>query len=252
MKESTSVVGFDENLPNTFVRPTDEAGRKLFREYGAVFVARGDTIPPPVVVFQSDSEVSSFQSGLQVGRHAMDGFSMELQAPAMTSLLKAADAARSKGESISPRDSDSARRGYDETVELWKSRVDPALKHWTSNGRLTDAEARRIRGLSPFEQVPEIFRLEAQGMYFSKDLSKSIIYSVAPPGASQHLSMLAFDVKEHDNPTVRSILNEYGWFQTVISDLPHFTFLGVSERELPDLGLKETIDNGRSFWIPNI
>jgi hypothetical protein len=100
--------------------------------------------------------------------------------------------------------------------------------------------------------VPEIFKLESNGMFFSKDLSKSIIYSVAPPGTSQHISLLSLDVSEHENARVRGILAKHGWFQTVVSDLPHFTFLGVPENQLSSLGLKKTNDDGRVFWIPNI
>src|SRR5205085_7408816 len=126
------------------------------------------------------------------------------------------------------------------------------LEHWVSTGKLQQADAERIKSLSPFEQVPEIFKLEAQGMFFSKDLSKSIIYSVAPPGTSQHLSMLALDVSEFENSKVRDILAKHGWYQTVQSDLPHFTFLGARETELENLGLKKVTDGGRTFWLPNI
>jgi hypothetical protein len=89
-------------------------------------------------------------------------------------------------------------------------------------------------------------------MYFAKDLSKSIIYSVAPPGTSQHLSMLALDITEHDDAAVREIMARNGWHQTVVSDLPHFTYLGVPESELPALGLKKVNDGGRSYWLPSI
>ncbi|MBA3693716.1 MAG: peptidase M15, partial [Acidobacteria bacterium] len=84
------------------------------------------------------------------------------------------------------------------------------------------------------------------------DLAKSIVYSVAPPGTSQHLSMLALDVNEHDDLRVRDVLAEHGWFQTVVSDLPHFTFLGVSKNQLSKLGLKKIFDSGRFFWLPNL
>ena len=100
--------------------------------------------------------------------------------------------------------------------------------------------------------MPEILRLEGKGLYFNMDFTKSILYSVAAPGTSQHLSMLAFDVKEFENAEVRSILARHGWFQTITSDLPHFTFLGVSESELPSLGLKKTTNSGRTFWIPQL
>ncbi len=93
---------------------------------------------------------------------------------------------------------------------------------------------------------------ESKGLYFSKDLSKSILFSVAAPGASQHIFMLALDVEQFANKNVREILADHGWFQTVLSDLPHFTYLGVKESELPALGLKKVTHGGQIFWIPNI
>ncbi len=64
--------------------------------------------------------------------------------------------------------------------------------------------------------------------------------------------MLALDVTEFDNPRVREILGKHGWFQTVLSDLPHFTFLGLKEKDLPKHGLKSVEADGQTFWIPNI
>jgi hypothetical protein len=64
--------------------------------------------------------------------------------------------------------------------------------------------------------------------------------------------MLAFDVMEFDNQRIREIMARHGWFQTVVSDLPHFTFLGVSESELKELGLKKVKNGGRKFWVPDI
>lgn len=244
--------GFEANLPAGFRQPSDEAGRKLLREYGAVFVAHGGAVPPTTVVFKDESEVSAFQSALQTSSESIGGFTMQLQAPAMTALKAAIAEAKENGRSITPRDVDSGRRSYNETIELWNSRVDPALKHWVGKGRVSQSDADRIKSLSPYEQVPEVFKLEAQGIYFAKDLSKSIIYSVAPPGTSQHLAMLALDVKEHEDPKVRNLLAKHGWYQTVISDLPHFTFLGVPESELAGLGLKKESSGGRTFWIPAI
>jgi hypothetical protein len=162
-----------------------------------------------------------------------------------------ADADR-EGLSITPRGADSARRNYNDTVELWMSRVEPALVHWVGKGRIAPEQADAIRALPPFQQVPEVFALEEEGIYFAKDLSKSIIYSVAPPGASQHLSLLAFDVGEFNQEPVREILAAHYWYQTVTSDLPHFTFLGVAEQELSGLGLKLVENSGRKFWLPDV
>jgi hypothetical protein len=119
-------------------------------------------------------------------------------------------------------------------------------------GRLTKQESKRIRALTPREQVPEILRLEQWEIFFSKEFSKSIFYSVAAPGTSQHISMLALDVTEHASAPVRAILARHGWFQTVLSDMPHFTYLGAEEPDLPSLGLKRVQNQGRVFWIPDL
>lgn len=243
---------FDESLPSGFVRPTDDVGRRILKEYGSLFVAKGGATPPNTVIFRNDAEVSAYQTSVSKKGQTIGGISIELQSVAMEALKIAVQDAKNKNLTITPRGKDAGRRTYTGTVDLWKSRVDPGLSHWTQAGRITSADAQRIKSLQPFEQVPEIVKLESQGLYFSKDLSKSIIYSVAPPGTSQHLSMLALDVAEHDNAQVRDILAKYGWFQTVISDLPHFTFLGVSEDELTGLGLRKVSESGRAFWVPNL
>lgn len=231
--------------------PADDVGRRLLNEYGAMFVARGVTAPTKIV-FKDEAEVSAFQYTLQIGTENIGGFPMELQTAAMDDLRNAISEAKSQGLSITPRYADSARRSYDETVGLWASRVEPALKHWVENERMTQSHADRLRTMSPFEQVPEVLKLEEQGIYFAKDFSKSIVFSVAPPGTSQHLSMLAFDVTEHENPRVRELLAKHKWHQTVVSDLPHFTYLGVEENEMSGLGLKKATNAERTFWVPDI
>ena len=179
--------GFTANLPNGFVSPTDAVGQKLLKEYGALFVARNGATAPNTVIFKSEAEVSAFQNGLQKSKEKIGGFDVELQSAAMKGLQDAIAEAKQNSLNITPRGADSARRDYNGTVELWASRVNPGLVNYVGKGKLSQSEADRIKALSPFEQVPEIFKLESQGMFFSKDLSKSIIYSVAPPGTSQHL-----------------------------------------------------------------
>jgi hypothetical protein len=245
---------FLSSLPSGFKLPddSDEVGMRMLSDYGAMFVARGGAVPPPTVVFADEAAVSSWQASVKPARADFGGINIELQGPAMKALTEARDEARASRLDITPRGPDAARRTYAETVKLWQSRVDPGLSHWVSAGSLTKEEAARIRALSPRDQIPEILKLEDQGLYFSKDFEKSILYSVAAPGTSQHLSMLAFDVKEYDNASVRSILARHGWFQTVSSDLPHFTYLGVTEDQLPSLGLKKTTNGGRTFWVPDL
>ncbi len=243
---------FYKKLPEKFKIPKDSFGSKILKEYGALFVAKTNAVLPKSVIFKDEKEVAKFQENVSISRFTVGKFEIELQTSAMDALKNAIAEAEAENLTITTRDYDSGRRGYNETVGLWYSRVEPALDFWTSNGKISISEAERLRTLSLSEQIPEIFKLEEQGIYFSKDLSKPIMYSVAPPGTSQHLSMLAIDINEFDIPAIQQIMARNGWHQTVISDLPHFTFLGANEDELAALGLRKVISGGRSYWIPNI
>lgn len=243
---------FYANIPDDLVIRNSKVERRLLTEYGAVFVGQGGVTPPPSIVFRDEREVIAFQESLDTRIEVLAGLPMELQSAAMDDLKNAVAEAEAAGLTISPRDSDSAKRSYGETVGLWTSRVEPALRYWVGNGKISKAEADRVAAMSPSEQVPEVLKLEEKGIYFAKDLSKSIIYSVAPPGTSQHLSMLAFDVKEFENEQVRAILAGNKWYQTVVSDLPHFTYLGADENDLPRIGLKKITSGDRIFWVPDI
>ncbi len=249
--EKADKPNFFDNLPADFELPTDKSGELLLREYGAVFVARNGAVPPKKIFFESEEEVLAFQSSVETESRKLGGIVIQLQKPAMLALDAAIKDASKQGLTISPRGVDSGRRGYNQTIALWKSRVEPGLNYWVGKGRLKSAEATAIRRMSVRLQINEILRLEQDSIYFAKSLDKSIIYSVAPPGTSQHIAMLALDVKEFENPRVRSILSNHGWFQTVVSDLPHFTYIGVNETELPGLGLKKVRSGNRDFWIPD-
>ena len=232
--------------------PEDPVARRVLHDYGAMFVGT-DAMLPPVCVFSSEEQVADFQKAAGRARTTIDGAAIELQPAAMSALLKARAVARAEDHDITPRDGpEAARRNFKDTVRLWNTRFLPALDHWTSLGRLTSPQADRLRVLPASEQVAEVLELERDGIFFSKDLSKSVLYSIAAPGTSQHIAMLAFDANEFLNQRVREILAAHGWFQTVLSDLPHFTFLGLNEDQLPGHGLKRVKVDGQVFWIPNI
>lgn len=236
------------------VCPTaDPVASRVLKDYGAMFVASAKVTPPPVCVFTSEAQVAKFQETAGFTSETIRGDQIELQPEAMKALLKARAEARQQGLEITPRDgSEAARRNYDDSVRLWNTRFLPGLKHWIGKGKITSAQATRLRGLPLHDQVGEVLELEKQKIYFSKDLSKSILYSIAAPGTSQHIAMLALDVTEFPNTRVRALLAKHGWFQTVKSDLPHFTFLGLPESELPEHGLKSVVVDGQKFWIPNV
>jgi len=237
----------------TICPPSDPVSRRILEEYGAIFVADKKVTPPPVCIFTTEEQVTRFQdnAGSEVEKIGFD--EVELQPAAMKHLNKAREEAQKEGLDITPRDgAEAGRRNYDDSVRLWNSRFEPALDYWLSQGRLTETQVARLKSLPLSQQVAEVLELEKSGIYFSKDLSKSILYSIAAPGASQHIAMLAFDVNEFDNPRVREIMAKHGWFQTVLSDLPHFTFLGLKEKDLPKHGLRSVEINEQVFWIPNV
>jgi hypothetical protein len=232
---------------------SDSVARRILEDYGAMFLATKKVTPPPVCIFTSETEVTKFQEEADYVTENIEGADVDLQKEAMKQLLKAREQALKEGLNITPRDgAEAARRSYEDSYQLWNTRFMPALDYWLQQGRLTEAQVARLKNLPLHEQIAEVLELERTGIYFSKDLSKSILYSIAAPGTSQHIAMLAFDVNEFDNPRVREILAERGWFQTVLSDLPHFTFLGLKEKDLPKNGLKNVEVDGQTFWIPNV
>jgi hypothetical protein len=232
---------------------TDAVARRMLEEYGAMYVATKKVMPPPVCIFTSEEEVTKFQDHAGFASALIGYDEIELQPEAMKQLLKAREEANKEGLDITPRGgTEAARRSYDDTLRLWDTRFLPALDYWKVKGRLSSEQITRLRGLSLHEQVAAVLDLERGGVFFSKDFSKSILYSIAAPGASQHIAMLALDVSEFDNPRVRAILAEHGWFQTVLSDLPHFTFLGRKEKDLPKYGLRAVMSGDQLFWIPNV
>jgi len=233
--------------------PSDPVSRRILEEYGAIFVADKKVTPPPVCVFTTEEQVAQWQDHAGYEAESFGYDEVELQPEALKKLNKARQDAQKEGLDITPRDgAEAGRRNYEDSVRLWNSRFEPALDYWMSEGRLTQEQVTRLKGLPLSQQVAEVLELEKTGIYFSKDLSKSILYSIAAPGASQHIAMLAFDVNEFENPRIREIMAKHGWFQTVLSDLPHFTFLGLKEKDLPKHGLRSLEINGQVFWIPNV
>ena len=232
---------------------SDPVSLRVLEDYGAMFMATETVLPPPVCVFKSEEEVERFHNNAKFSSARIGGSTIELQPAAMKALLDARQEAAKAGLDITPRGgTEAARRSYDDTRRLWDTRFLPALIHWQRNGRLSKEEAGRLRALPLHQQVEEVLELEKKRIFFSKDLSKSILYSIAAPGTSQHVAMLALDVSQFADTRVRRILARHGWFQTVKSDLPHFTYLGVAEETLPSLGLRAVTSSDQRFWIPNV
>jgi hypothetical protein len=246
-------------VPKAFVRQVstkaaidleDPLCVRIVSDFGAVFLARNGTTAPREWMFADSGAVAAFQSGLAIEQRLSGDVTMALQKASLAALQKAQAEAHKTQLTITPAGPEATNRSYEDTRRLWLSRVEPAVRHWQAEGRLTKAEGARIIALPARQQVEAVLGWEAKGLFFSLHFDKSILYSVAAPGTSQHLSLLALDVREHDSPAVRAILARHGWYQTVYSDLPHFTFVGVSEDKLPRLGLVRWQSGDRTFWVP--
>jgi hypothetical protein len=242
-------------LQKMFISATSGVEARLFAEYGSVFATLAT--PPSQIIFMDSPQVDVFQSSLTVSRAVFGEYKIELQAEAMSALIKARDEIAEFGGSLSARAADAGSRSYEDTARLWTRNVEKGIEHWIKLGRLTPAEATTIRELSPTQQVAEILKLEDEAkIFFGTFFDKSILYSVAAPGASQHLSKLAFDVAEYESEEVKTVLGQHGWYRTVPNDLPHFTYLGLSEEEMQECGLKriERIYSAQvyDFWIPDL
>jgi len=232
---------------------TDPVAARVFADYGAIFVSNNGGDLPTRCILESEAAVQAFQTYLQPQIVSIAGVEVKLQKRAMQALLAARADAAKKGLAITPRGGASAStRSFATTLALWNSRFFPALRHWTNRGKIKPDEAANAQSAPIGQQAAIVLAWEEKGYFFSKDLSKSILYSVAVPGASQHIFMLALDVEQFGNKQVRKILSDHGWFQTVKSDLPHFTYLGVTRDELPALGLEAVTAGGQEFWIPKM
>jgi len=246
--ESTAASKFEQICPVS----TNEMAKRVFNEYGAVFVVKEPSKFPDRCVFVDTADVDRFQRSVKTKSALIGGVSIELQEAAMDSLIEIAKDAEALDLKITPLDGAIAgKRSYNDTVRIWNTRFQRALDHWVQLGKISEDDAAAVRNVNIERQVERVMAWEAAGLYFSTDFAHSIFSSTAPPGTSQHLSMLAIDIVEHNNPMIVSLLASRGWYRTVLNDATHFTFIGVPESELPNRGLKPVMRGSYKFWIPN-
>jgi hypothetical protein len=227
--------------------------RRAFAEYGAVFAATEKVIIPPTCIFADEAAVSAFRSKLQVQQVTIRGTNLLLQKDAANSLIQVLVDADMQGITIAPLDgSIAAGRTYYETLRIWNSRFEPALEYWSRRGMISAEEALAIRSMKLDQQVEKVIEWESKRYWFGTNRRRSIFSSTAPPGTSQHISLIAMDIAPPLTPSKRALLNARGWFQTVKGDPGHFTYLGVPESDLPKRGLKAVLSDGISYWIPDL
>ena len=232
---------------------TDVVAMRVLQSYGSLFVANDLVRLPPKCVMKGEGEVLHYQKKLQKTKIYIRGVSIHLQAAAAAALEAAVSEATLNGLVITPLDGTIAGgRSYGDTLMLWNSRFFPAMEFWIKRGRLPIEARDEIARLELQKKVAKVLEWESQGIFFSTGRTRSILTSTAPPGTSQHIALAAFDVTEHWNPDIRWIMNRNGWYQTVIDDPPHFTYLGFPESELPSRGLIAVSKGGNQYWIPKM
>ena len=232
---------------------TSAVAARVLEAYGAMWVANDFILLPQSCIQTGESDVVRYQKTLKTKRFDVGGVSIELQAASADALQRAVDEAATSGFGITPLDGAIAGgRSYGDTLMLWNSRVFPAMEFWMTRGRLPVDARDQIARLDQQKKVEKVLEWESQGIFFSTDRSRSIFTSTAPPGTSQHLALIAFDVTEFWNARVRAIMNRNGWFQTVIDDPAHFTYLGFAEAELPARGLIAVSKGRHQYWVPNM
>ncbi|MDZ8094944.1 MAG: D-alanyl-D-alanine carboxypeptidase family protein [Nostoc sp. DedQUE05] len=183
----------------------------LLRSYGAVFVNPDIQIKlPPKNIFVNEQETQEFQATLTMGH--VDGTNdCYLQKSAADALNKAR--VQQQIPLKSGYGSGDCTRTFNTNLRFW---------HKYANDRV----------LAKVQQGKET----------------KILGLVAPPGTSQHLWGLAIDLRVGSKEQ-RKALNQNGWFQTVENDVPHWTYVGLSEDNLSLYGFKKQAIRGITYWI---
>lgn len=183
----------------------------LLRQYGAAFVNQQPDIKlPPKVVFINEQETKDFQATLIMGQ--VNGTSnCYLQKSAAEALNRA------------------------------RSHLKIPLKSGYGASDCTRSFATNVRFWQKYANNKTLERVR-QGK------ETAILGVVAPPGASQHLWGLAVDLRV-SNDAQKQALNQNGWFRTVENDVPHWTYVGLPEENLPEFGFKNKVVRGITYWL---
>ncbi|MBD2597575.1 D-alanyl-D-alanine carboxypeptidase family protein [Nostoc spongiaeforme FACHB-130] len=183
----------------------------LLRSYGAAFINSTSNVKlPPKLIFDNEADTQEYQSQLTLER-VVDTKDCYLQKSAADALNK-------------------ARLQFNIPLKSGYGASD-CLRSYATNLRFWHKYANN----KTLEKVKE-------------GKETAILGVVAPPGTSQHLWGLAIDLGV-SNAKQRQILNQNGWFQTVVKDVPHWTYLGVSAEDLPKLGFKKQVIQGITYWL---
>lgn len=183
----------------------------LLRAYGTALVNQESEVKlPPKVIFADEQETQDFQSTLSM-RKVDDTNDCYLQKIAAEALNNA------------------------------RSQQNFSLKSGYGEGDCTRSFATNLRFWHKYANNKTLEKVR-QGK------ETKILGVVAPPGTSQHLWGLAIDLSV-SNQKQREALYQNGWFQTVENDVPHWTYIGLPEEDLPLFGFQNKVIRGISYWL---
>jgi D-alanyl-D-alanine carboxypeptidase len=183
----------------------------MLRQYGAPFITQNSTIKlPPKVFFPNAQETRSYQATLLMSR-VNSGNNCFLQ------------------------------NGAADAFNIADKQINIPLKSGYGSGDCTRTYETNLRFWNKYANKSTLERVK-QGR------ETAILNVVAPPGTSQHLWGLAIDLRV-STAAQRKALNQNGWFQTVETDTPHWTYLGVPEQKLPEFGFNKKIVRGITYWL---
>ncbi|WP_253274463.1 D-alanyl-D-alanine carboxypeptidase family protein [Nostoc sp. PCC 7107] len=199
-------------MPKLKVMPTPGTFEyTLLRSYGAAFINPADNVKlPPKLIFDNEEDTQEFQSQLTLEKVTGTN-ECYLQKSAADALNKAR--VQLNIPLKSGYGASDCMRSFATNLRFWHKYANNKTLEKVKQGRET-----------------------------------AILGLVAPPGTSQHIWGLAIDLGV-SNPKQRQILNQNGWFQTVVKDVPHWTYLGVAAEDLPKLGFKNQVIQGITYWL---
>ncbi len=198
----------------------------LLRAYGTVFVNPDVGIKlPPKHIFANEQETQNFQATLTMG---------QVDSTKDCYLQKSAADALNKARSLqkiplkSGYGSGDCTRTFNTNLRFWYK--------YANNQVLTN-----LRFWYKYANNQVLAKVK-------EGKETKILGLVAPPGTSQHLWGLAIDLRVGSKEQKKA-LNENGWFQTVENDVPHWTYVGLAEENLPLFGFKRRVVRGITYWI---
>ncbi|MBU7582604.1 MAG: D-alanyl-D-alanine carboxypeptidase family protein [Nostoc sp. TH1S01] len=199
-------------IPNLKVMPAPGTYEyTLLRSYGAAFINPADDVKlPPKLIFDNEEDTKEFQSQLTLEK-VVGTNDCYLQKSAADALNKA------------------------------RLQFNIPLKSGYGASDCTRSFATNLRFWHKYANNKTLEKVK-------EGKETAILGLVAPPGTSQHLWGLAIDLGV-SNTKQRQILNQNGWFQTVVKDVPHWTYLGVSAEDLPKLGFRNQVIQGITYWL---